>query len=125
MVDKLALPILIVEDDVPTQNLLSALLRRFGYTTEIAAEGAEAIARLRENDYALVILDMMMPRVDGRAVIDFLATGEKTVPVIVCSAAGPRSLQELPETVVKAVFRKPFDIDQLVVAIQNLTGSAS
>lgn len=122
--DKTVLPILIVEDDEPTQKLLSVVLGRFGYRSEVAADGSDAIARLRQQEYSMVLLDMMMPRVDGWAVIDFLSSGERRAPVVICSAAGPKALQELPEAVVKAVIRKPFDLDQLIVTIQSLIGDA-
>lgn len=122
--DKPVLPILIVEDDEPTQKLLSVVLGRFGFASEIAADGSEAIARLRQHEYAIVLLDMMMPRVDGWAVVNFLVSAERQVPVIVCSAAGPNAMKELPEGVVKAVIRKPFDIDQLIVTIRSLLGDA-
>jgi CheY-like chemotaxis protein len=115
-------PILVVEDDPPTQKLLQAVLRRFGYESEIASDGSEAISRLRANDYALVVLDMMMPTTDGRAVINFLAAQDKAVPVIICSAAGPAALQELPPRIVKGVVRKPFDIDQFILMIASVTG---
>lgn len=115
-------PILIVEDDGPTQKLLQTVLRRSGYASEIASDGSEAIARLRTGDYALILLDIMMPTTDGRAVVDFLAAEGKTLPVLICSAAGPRALQDLPPRIVKGVLRKPFDIDQLILMIASVTG---
>jgi CheY-like chemotaxis protein len=122
MTATLPLPILIVEDDEPTQKLLQTVLRRYGYDSELASDGADAISRLRTNDYALIVLDMMMPTTDGRAVVDFLAAEGKTVPVLVCSAAGPAALQNLPPRIVKGVIRKPFDIDQFILMIASVTG---
>lgn len=110
-------PILIVEDDEPTQKLLQALLRRYGYATEIALNGGEAIERLRTAEYSVVVLDMMMPEVGGRAVVEFLSAEARTVPVIVCSAAGPATLTGFDPRIVKAVVRKPFDVDQFVAAV--------
>lgn len=115
-------PILIVEDDEPTQKLLQTVLRRSGYASELASDGSEAIARLRTSDYALIVLDIMMPTTDGRAVVDFLAAEGKTIPVLICSAAGPSALQDLPPHIVKGVIRKPFDIDQLILMIASVTG---
>lgn len=116
-------PILIVEDDEPTQNLLQALLRRFGYSTEIAVNGGDAIGLLRQRDYVVVVLDMMMPEVSGREVIDYLATAARPVPVIICSAAGPATYADANPAVVKAVVRKPFDIDEMITTIARVTGS--
>lgn len=80
-------PILVVDDDEPTQKLMQALMRRFGYSTHTASNGSEAIERLKTNEYALIVLDLMMPLVSGSDVLDFLATSTSKVPVIVCTAA--------------------------------------
>ncbi|HEX6177659.1 MAG TPA: response regulator [Thermoanaerobaculia bacterium] len=105
-------PILIVEDDEPTQKLLIALLKRSSLTGEIAGDGREAIAMLKTGDYAAVILDLMMPEISGRDVIHYLSGVDDPVPVVVCSAAGPSALSGFDQRVVKAVVRKPFDVDQ-------------
>jgi CheY-like chemotaxis protein len=106
-------PILIVDDDEPTQKLLQALMRRNGHETVLASNGREAIDLLRDGDFSLVILDLMMPTVAGRDVIDFLSTAPSYPPVILCTAAGPASTRDVNLDIVKAVVRKPFDIDQL------------
>ena len=113
-------PILIVEDDVPTQFLFKALLTRYGHTVEIAQSGAEGIARLRDGDYALVILDLMMPGVSGLEVIDALRASGRSIPVIVCTAAGPIVTKGLDESVVRSIIRKPFEIDELTATVAAL-----
>lgn len=60
---------------------------------------------------------MMMPEVSGHEVIAFLGTTADPVPVIICSAAGRTALAGFDPTVVKAIVRKPFDLDQLVAAV--------
>lgn len=119
------LPILIVEDDEPTQNLLRAVLRRGGYACEIAPNGREAIALLQSRQYAAVVLDMMMPDVGGWEVIAFLGAAPVAVPVIICSAAGPAALAGLDPAVVKAVVRKPFDLGELMAAVARIAGGSS
>ena len=114
------MPILIVDDDEPTQNLLRAVLRRCGYASDIASNGREAIVLLQARPYAAVVLDMMMPGVGGDQVIAFLGASEARVPVIVCSAAGRAALTGFDPMVVKAIVRKPFDIDQLVAAVSSV-----
>lgn len=116
--------ILIVDDDEPTQNLLRAVLRRCGYASEVASNGRQAIGLLREKRYAAVVLDMMMPEVGGHEVITFLGTTADAVPVIICSAAGPNALTGFDPAVVKAIVRKPFDIDQLVAAVTAVAHAA-
>ena len=85
--EKVRLPILVVDDDEPTQKLLQAVLRRSGFQSEVASNGAEAIKLLESRAYSAVILDVMMPSVSGRQVVDFMGTKSEPVPVIVCSAA--------------------------------------
>jgi CheY-like chemotaxis protein len=115
------LPILVVDDDEPTRNLVQAVLRRVGYASENAANGSEAIALLERNDYAAIVLDLMMPSVSGRDVVDFLAVSGRGIPVIICSAAGPAALADFDPGIVKAVIRKPFDIEQFAAAITAVT----
>ena len=116
-------PILIVEDDEPTQNLLRVVLQRFGHTSEIASNGGDAIEMLGQREYSAVILDLMMPNVSGYDVLAFLAASERPVPVIVCTAAGTAGTATLDPKVVKAVLRKPFDIDELATTVAGLTSA--
>ena len=120
-----SLPILVVDDDQPTQNLLRAVLRRCGYESEIASNGREAIVLLQAKVYAAVILDMMMPEVGGQEVIAFLATSPNPLPVVICSAAGPAALAGFDSSVVKAIVRKPFDIDELMAAVTSIAAHPS
>lgn len=114
------LPVLVVEDDEPTQRLLEALLRRTGMTSHVVSNGAEAIAALKRNSYVAVILDLMMPEVGGRDVIDYLAASSSNVPVIVCSAAGQSALAGFDPRVVKAIIRKPFDVSSFFDALRSI-----
>lgn len=118
--DSTAFPVLIVDDDEPTQNLLRAVLRRCGYESETASNGRQAIALLQNRQYAAIVLDMMMPEIGGAEVVAFLGGSTSPVPVIVCSAAGPAALTGLDPKVVKAVVRKPFDIDELVAVVTSV-----
>ena len=112
--------ILVVEDDIPTQQLFKALLTRYGHTIELAPNGAEAIERLREGDYSLVILDLMMPGVSGVDVLAAMRETGREVPVIVCTAAGPLVTARLDEQMVKSIIRKPFEIDELTATVAAL-----
>ena len=114
-------PILVVDDDEPTQKLLEALMKRQGLPTRIVGNGAEAIELLQEDaSFACMILDLMMPAAGGREVIDFLAMERRDLPVIVCTAAGARSTEDLDHSIVRAIVRKPFDIDELAAIVTAL-----
>jgi len=113
---------LIVDDDLPTQQLLAALMRRNGLGSVIASNGAEAVGRIAQGGLAIVILDLMMPEVDGHQVIEYIQRENRGVPVIVCTAAGPRVTDSLDRRVVRAIVRKPFDINEMTALIASITG---
>lgn len=116
--------ILIVEDDRPTQGLLRAVFQKRGYACELAGNGREAIALLKANEYAAVLLDLMMPEVGGREVVAFLEAASMSVPVVICTAAGPAALSGFDAVVVKAIIRKPFDIDLLIETVTSVIGAS-
>jgi CheY-like chemotaxis protein len=112
--------VLVVEDDEPTQKLLVALMQRINLRATVAGNGAEAIDLLREKTFDAIILDLMMPTVGGYDVISFVEQQPKQTPVIVCTAAGLRATADVNSSVVKAIFRKPFDIDELGGAVRSV-----
>jgi len=117
------LPILVADDDDPTQKLVQALLRRHGYGTVAASNGHDAIELLRSRRFAAVVLDVMMPRVGGQQVVEFLSTQPNPTPVIICTAAPPKASANFDPLVVKAVLRKPFDIDDFVATVTGVAGA--
>jgi len=124
-VEKTAFPVLIVEDDEPTRKLLHAVLTRGGFPTGFAANGGEAIRLLRtNNDYAAIVLDIMMPEVGGREVVEFITAESIPIPVVICSAAGPRVLKGFDPNVVKGIIRKPFDIEEFVALVTSVARSS-
>jgi phosphoserine phosphatase RsbU/P len=91
--------ILVVDDIEYNRDLLARRLVRRGYTVDLANDGAEALRRLRARAYDLLILDLMMPILDGYSVLNAVRTDAalRTIPVIVVSA-----LNEL-ESVVRCI----------------------
>lgn len=114
------LPVLLVDDDEPTRKLLQALMIRFGFPSESATNGREAIDRLKQRKYGAIVLDLMMPEVSGLEVISYLESSEDQTPVIVCTAAGPAATAGFNPAVVKAVVRKPFDVEQFIAVVRQL-----
>jgi CheY-like chemotaxis protein len=117
--------VLIVEDDASTQLLLGTLMRRNGFEVVMALHGTEAIERLRERQFPAIILDLMMPDLGGQDVIAFLDREKRSDPVIVCTAAGPRVIASIESKIVKAVIRKPFDIEELTEAVKSVVRGAA
>jgi two-component system, OmpR family, response regulator len=78
--------ILLVDDEQPIQTLLSFPLQRDGYEVVQASDGREALARFSEQQFDLVVLDLMLPRMDGLEVCKRLRAGGSTVPIIMLTA---------------------------------------
>jgi CheY-like chemotaxis protein len=108
--------ILVVDDDDAIRAMVERVLRREHYEVECARDGFEAIEKLARNDYATILLDLMMPRVDGHGVLRFLET-ERPDPkprVIVMSANLQGASAAAAAEPVCRVMPKPFDIQQLI-----------
>jgi DNA-binding response OmpR family regulator len=78
--------ILLVDDEQPIQTLLSFPLQRDGYEVVQASDGREALARFDEQSFDLVVLDLMLPRMDGLEVCKLLRAQGSTVPIIMLTA---------------------------------------
>jgi signal transduction histidine kinase/CheY-like chemotaxis protein len=81
-------PILVIEDDITASELVSKLLRRDGYTVTEAKNGIEALAQVAEQIPALILLDLMMPEMDGFQFIEELRKQVqwRRIPVVVLTA---------------------------------------
>jgi DNA-binding response OmpR family regulator len=77
--------ILLVDDEQPIQTLLSFPLQRDGYEVVQAADGREALARFDEQIFDLVVLDVMLPRMDGLEVARAIRK-TSTVPIVMLTA---------------------------------------
>ena len=80
--------ILIVEDERPLAHALEMKLKGQGYETQVATNGSDALAELKKKNFALVLLDLIMPVMDGFAVLEEMKKEKIKVPVIVLSNLG-------------------------------------
>ena len=112
---KHAIRILVADDDQSIRQLLGTIIRREGFEVDAAADGQEAIDKLEVHDYAVILLDLMMPRRDGFEVIEYLKTHHcKTKPVVlVISAYADQRFKRVDPDVVAGVIRKPFEVAEL------------
>jgi two-component system response regulator ResD len=108
--------ILVVDDDDSIRTMIMHILRREKFQVECARDGFEAIEKLAKDDYTTILLDLMMPRVDGLQVLRFLEHQRKAPKpwVIVMTA----NLNIAPETEgakpLFSILAKPFDIQELI-----------
>ena len=107
--------ILVVEDDPAIRRLVKMVLQRRGYAVETAEDGVEAVLKLGVGEYDAVILDLMMPNLDGFELIDTLAANDPTrlKRIIVTSAASPSVIQARMRGKPFDILPKPFDLDDL------------
>lgn len=117
--------VLVVDDDDSIRNLLLTLLRRRAVGCDGAADGEEAIALVEQRQYSLILLDLMMPRMDGFQVIRELRMRGNATPIVVVTAAGQARVSTLDPNQVKAVLSKPFEISQLVDTVLSLCADSS
>ncbi|MGQ9457746.1 MAG: response regulator transcription factor [Anaerolineae bacterium] len=80
--------VLVVDDDPPSVKMISFLLREEGYSVLTAADGEEALRLVQEEKPDLIILDVMMPKVDGLEVCRRLRRQMVDVPIVILSAKG-------------------------------------
>jgi CheY-like chemotaxis protein len=112
--------ILVVEDDAAIRRLVKMVLERQGYRIEVAADGLEAVLKLGVLEYDAVILDLMMPNLDGFVLIETLAANDpgRLNRIIVTSAASPAVIRERMKGTPFDLLLKPFDIADLSRAVR-------
>ena len=94
MVSALPGPILIVEDDKKTASLVALYLEREGFQTVLAPDGLQALELAKRHKPALVILDLMLPRLDGWEVCRQLRR-TSDVPILMLTGPGGRNRPRL------------------------------
>ena len=111
---------LIVEDDPAIRRLVGKLLQRRGIDVDAANDGKQAIEKLSTGDYSVLILDLMVPEVNGFEIIDFVRKNRIQAPVVVVSAVSHQALTKLDTDIVKLVIPKPFDVEEFTTKIVAL-----
>jgi CheY-like chemotaxis protein len=104
--------VLVADDDQAIRQLVCTILQREGLEVDCVADGQEAIEKLGQHEYAVILLDLMMPRVDGLGVAAYLKENppaNKPV-VLVVSAYADQRFKEVDPDVVAGVLRKPFEV---------------
>lgn len=114
--------LLIVEDDIDISNMLKIYFSSQGYDVETALRGQDALEKTRQSMPHLIVLDIMLPDINGYEVCRILRTTTRTshIPVIFLTQKDERSdrLQGL-ELGADDYITKPFDIDELKLRVQN------
>jgi DNA-binding response OmpR family regulator len=113
--------ILVVEDDTDIANLVRIHLERAGYQISRAADGKAAVKRFDEGDYDLVILDLMLPLMDGMEVCRHIRNSERYVPVIMLTAKGEEANKVAGlEMGADDYMTKPFSVEELLARVKAI-----
>jgi CheY-like chemotaxis protein len=121
-----ATKVLAVDDDPVIQRLLQVNLEMEGYEVELAGDGEEALAKVREFAPAIVLLDIMMPKLDGWQVCAAMKEDPAlaSIPVVFLSArAQDADVQRGNDLGAAAYITKPFDPIDLLELVEELTRS--
>ncbi|HEX3109714.1 MAG TPA: response regulator [Thermoanaerobaculia bacterium] len=114
--------ILIVEDDSDVRRLFAIGLNQRGFEVKLASNGADAVERIRTEKPDVILLDWLMPLMDGGQMLDHLGAGAAKIPIIVISGEpAPAALDPR----VQSWLTKPVTIDELVTEIEHRTPASS
>jgi len=113
-------PILVIDDEERIRHLVRMYLEREGYEVDEAGNGREALDKIQKNDYALLILDLMMPEIDGWKVCRDVRE-KSDIPIIMLTARGEEFDRVLGfELGADDYLVKPFSTKELVARVKAL-----
>jgi DNA-binding response OmpR family regulator len=112
--------VLVVDDDPAIRQIIAVLLQRDGVDVDIAEDGERANAMLLRNEYAVVVLDLIMPRVDGYGVIEFMRSRGITTPIVVVSAVTDEPPADLDPQLVRVAIQKPIEPRELRTVVKAI-----
>ena len=112
--------LLVIEDDPALQRTLAAALREESYAVDVASDGADGLFKAQQNAYDAILLDVMLPKLDGWGVLAALRPACRT-PVLMLTArdAVPDRIKGL-NAGADDYLTKPFDIDELLARLRAL-----
>lgn len=114
--------LLLAEDEVSLSKAITAILRRNNYTVDAASDGMEALEYLEAGEYDGVILDVMMPRMDGLSVLQRIRKHGNHVPVILLTAKSEVDDKVLGlDSGANDYLTKPFASRELLARIRAMT----
>lgn len=123
MVTDTATSVLVVDDEPQVVWMLQFSLEAEGYRTFAARDGVSALEEVRERHPALMLLDVMMPTMDGWSVLEHLQElpeGERPRVVVVSARSSLRDRAKAAELGADAFVPKPFNVDHLIDVLHGL-----
>ena len=113
--------ILVVEDDADLNRFVSSSLRNAGYETISCFNGKEALDKMQEEKYDLLLTDIMMPKINGFELAETVRATDKTTPIIFMTAKDDKPSKMLGYNIgIDEYVTKPFDTDILLMTIKAI-----
>jgi two-component system response regulator MprA len=114
-------PVLVVDDDSAIREILELALADEGYDVDLAGDGVEAIDKVNNKQPQLILLDWMMPRMDGEAFADELGRRglRPAIPILMLTAAGNPE-QKAARIGAEGFLTKPFELPTLLDEVARL-----
>jgi two-component system, OmpR family, response regulator VicR len=110
--------VLVIDDDQALLRMLRLSMASEGLEVETARDGVEGLKRLDANLFDVVVLDLQMPRMDGRTFFHEIATRDHRPEIVILSAYGAEQAKR--ELNVAAAVPKPFDPDDLIATVRRV-----
>src|SRR6185436_13584577 len=120
--------VLVVDDDPGIRKLLCAVLRDRGLSVDEAGDGKEALDLIEANEYGVIVLDLVIPIIDGVTVAARLTVRTPRPVVLVVTGAAHEVVDGLDAATVHGIIRKPFDAEEIanvVAACAEIRGRRS
>lgn len=111
--------ILVVDDEINLCRILGAKLAKSGFSVVAVHDGQQAIDKVRESSFDVVLLDLILPKMDGLSALAEIRNFDSDLPVIVMTACeGSEAMDRARSHGVSAYVNKPFDLDSLVELVR-------
>jgi DNA-binding NtrC family response regulator len=115
--------VLIVDDEKFVRELIRDTLRTRGYETGLAGDGIEALAALAQDEYHLVITDVVMPRMEGLELLKRVKKDHPKLPVIVLSGFSfQHNISDFLLFGAEEYMTKPFQVEHLLSTVERILG---
>ena len=112
--------VLVVEDDTNARQTISIALERKGLRVMVAEDGVEAMRVLALRRFCVLLLDLVLPKADGYAVIAYVKENMPELPVIVMTSLSADELSGLDRSVVQNVLFKPLPMEEMAGRVQSV-----
>jgi CheY-like chemotaxis protein len=116
--------ILVVDDDPALRTLFKALLQSYGYSSDTADNGREALAQLARESYNAVLLDYMMPEITGLTVLRHIQQRYPAIPVVMLTGhTDSQVAKQALAAGARACLYKPFECQELKEVLNGMVGT--